>query len=66
MDTGCPVHSWQTKGEMRRPLGQEGLDPYPFLEVTVEILLLLQMSNRAILIVVRFYIFSREKMEATH
>lgn len=51
---------------MKRPLGEEGLDPYPYLEVIVEILILLQMSNRATLIVVRFYIFHREKTDATH
>lgn len=38
--------------------------PYPFLEVIVEILILLQMLNRTILIVVRLFIFHREKTDA--
>lgn len=47
MDTGCPISQLgETKGEVKRPLGQEGLDPpSAFLEVIVEILILLQMSE---------------------
>lgn len=39
--------------------------PYPFLKVTVEILILLQVSNRTILTMIRLCVFHREKTDAT-